>query len=180
MNNVQMITPIDALQFVEKELNIKLKGKRKKTNELVFARTVFYYICREHLGISFDRTGKTVGRNHATVLHSMKNILPHLKKMNPYAKLLLKIDKIFDFGGDVDRANEYMENLLENASKKLEEFDVLEENKILRQKIVDLEHKLNLIPKNNEIFELLERIPKSKNEEVEERLVRSLRLVYNA
>ena len=175
-----LVSPESALDFVEKELHIKIKGNRRKTNDLVFARTIFYYICREHLGLSSMKTGAMVQKDHATVLHSMSNILPQLKRINPYAKLLLKIDKIFEFDGDVRKVDVYFEQMLQKNADKLKELDVYEENRILKQKVIDLEHKLNLIPKNREIFELLERIPKRKKEEAEERMVRSLRLVYNA
>ena len=42
--------------------------------EYVFGRTLYYGICRKYTNYGYTAIGRAVGRNHATVLHSLKNL----------------------------------------------------------------------------------------------------------
>lgn len=47
---------------------------RKRTHELYQIRKIYYKLCRELIpDMSLNRTGKSIGRDHATVVHSLKS-----------------------------------------------------------------------------------------------------------
>ena len=179
MDNKKLITPQEALEFVENQLNIDLKKTRKKTNDMVFARTVFYYICREYLGIGSQKTGAFVNKDHATVLHSMKNILPQIKTINPYKRIIEKIDAMFSYE-EIKNKQQDESFSLELTAYKVENDALSKENRDLKLKIIELQEKLDLIPENVEILDLLKRMPRTKKEDAENRMLKSLRLAYNA
>jgi len=58
-------------EIVETETGIELKNKSRRT-ELVYTRAMYYNLCREYTLHSLDVIGKSVGKNHATVLHGLK------------------------------------------------------------------------------------------------------------
>ena len=81
-------------EFIEKELNVDLSLTRNKTNRYVFARCMAYYAFLDHMNMSFSASGEVYKKTHATVMHSYKNILPDLRKMPKYARVISKIDEI--------------------------------------------------------------------------------------
>jgi len=68
---------------LEQELQINLdhrrdNGKHLRRRDYVYARALYYGICREVTNLSLDQIGRTLGQNHATVLHSIKNVFSNL------------------------------------------------------------------------------------------------------
>lgn len=175
------LTKENAVEFVERELSIKIRSTiKKRQTEYVFARAMVYYICVEHLNMTYTSSGKLLKKTHATVLHSVKTILPQLVRTSPYGTLMNKIDKIFDLGGDLLEAEIYFERLKEIKVNEAKNLTIAEENKVLKDKLSIMERKMSFMPKNDEIYRLLEGMPKRKRDEAEESVLRSLRLVYNA
>ena len=64
--------------IVEKHTKLKL-SKATRQFDYVFARGCYYYLCRTFGEMSFGKISKTVGKNHATVMHSLKE-LPYIIK----------------------------------------------------------------------------------------------------
>ena len=67
----------EILSDVAKSLNLKtedvLGGKRRP--DLVLARQIAMYVCRKKLGLSYPELGRAFGgRDHSTVIHSIKKI----------------------------------------------------------------------------------------------------------
>lgn len=58
-------------EIVETETGINLNNKSRKT-ELVYTRAMYYNLCREYTLHSLEVIGKSVDKNHATVLHGLK------------------------------------------------------------------------------------------------------------
>jgi len=58
-------------EIVETETGIELNNKSRRT-ELVYTRAMYYNLCREYTLHSLDVIGKSVDKNHATVLHGLK------------------------------------------------------------------------------------------------------------
>lgn len=169
-----------VIDFVEKELDIKLRNVKTRTNDLVFARSIVYYVCIEHLNMTYKDSGKLFKKNHATVIHSVKKILPQLTGMRPYSGLILKIDKIFELGGDLYAADLYFQKMEEDSVENAKNLSTMEENKVLKQRVELLERRLSCLPKNDEIYHLLESMPKRKMNDAENRIIKSLRLALNA
>ncbi len=61
----------DILKLVEKETNLDVTKKTRK-REYVYARSVYFKICREKTLASFREIGELVGRDHASVIHGIK------------------------------------------------------------------------------------------------------------
>ena len=64
--------------IVEKHTNLELSTPTRQFN-YVFARSCYYYLCRSFGEMSFAKISKTVQKNHATVMHSLKE-LPYIIK----------------------------------------------------------------------------------------------------
>ena len=64
--------------IVEKHTNLKLSTPTRQFN-YVFARSCYYYLCRKFGLMSFAKISATVNKNHATVMHSLKE-LPYIIK----------------------------------------------------------------------------------------------------
>ena len=56
---------------------------------LVYQRAVYFKLCRDHTKYSLHEIGKTLGYDHATVLHSLKLFEKfELMERNEYIKIL--------------------------------------------------------------------------------------------
>ena len=69
MRNEKILKEIRSI--VEQECNLNLNNKTRK-REYVFARAVYYKLCREITNNSYDDIGKTLNKDHATVLHGVR------------------------------------------------------------------------------------------------------------
>ena len=58
---------------VEEELNIDLENICRR-REYVYARALYFGLCKELTKDSLDFIGSTLDKNHATVLHNINNI----------------------------------------------------------------------------------------------------------
>lgn len=181
-----METKEEALAFVEKELNIELKGVKKKSNELVFARAVYYYICREHLALSYADIGRPLEKHHATVLHSVRDIVPFIKTKQPYKGLIRRIDNIFDSIQAEKTASDVEFIDTEKIEVQIQLREKIRENEHLRQQLESLhaqygklEAKYSFITSQRDLKDIIDRIPKRKKEEMFNKMLTAARLVYN-
>ena len=70
------VTVDRILEKVSKKYGISIddiKG-RKRTKEIAFARHISIYIIRKLTGMSFPAIGKTLGRNHTTIMSSLDTV----------------------------------------------------------------------------------------------------------
>jgi len=58
-------------EIVETETGYNLTHPSRKT-ELVYTRAMYYNLCRQYTLHSLEVIGKSVNKNHATVLHGLK------------------------------------------------------------------------------------------------------------
>jgi len=65
---------------------IQLGGSNRK-QELVHIRRVIFVICRDQLGLSLEKAGDIVNRNHATVLSSVNKHYTEIYIYKDYKKL---------------------------------------------------------------------------------------------
>ncbi len=90
--------------LVEKHFNIDISNKSRKF-EYVFARACYYKICRDFGGYTYIKIAKTLNKNHATVLHALKELefmakhdKYYLKKYNSLmAKFNLNVFKTLNY-----------------------------------------------------------------------------------
>jgi Txe/YoeB family toxin of Txe-Axe toxin-antitoxin module len=71
--------------IVEYHFNLDISNKSRKF-EYVFARACYYKICRDFGGYSYKKIADTLNKNHATVLHALKE----LEFMAKHDKFFLK------------------------------------------------------------------------------------------
>ncbi len=112
---------------IEEELQIDLdrrtaRGKHLRRRDHVYARALYYGICREVTNLSLDEIGKTLDQNHATVLHSIKNVFSNLEfwsekfYVRTYNKVLSEVDPIKQALKDEKAKNKsYLQLLGQNA-----------------------------------------------------------------
>ena len=81
-------------EIVERETGHDLTQVSRKT-ELVYTRAMYYNLCREYTLHSLEAIGKSVGKNHATVLHGIKLYRDWIDQHEErYIQAYEKIDKL--------------------------------------------------------------------------------------
>tara|TARA_R100000734_G_C3314148_1_gene105649 strand:+ start:716 stop:1120 length:405 start_codon:yes stop_codon:yes gene_type:complete len=130
------------LKIVNKHFGFDIRFKTRKF-EYVFARACYYYICRNFGGFSFSKIGRSVYKNHATIIHGIKE-LPYMIKhdeacLNKYNSLISK----FDINMCIKQNNMSLETLVRDYNFLLMENDKLkkevEELKELIYKLADID-----------------------------------------
>jgi hypothetical protein len=130
-------------KFVENNLGIVL-SKNTREREYVEARALYFKLCRDFTSKSWFEIGKTLGKNHATVIHAVNNVYPVAQIDN---KRLDHLYSVFEKSSE--------SNSLKDASE-----DPYEDNLKLRSEIVRLSVQINQMKesmtKQQIIFEDLE------------------------
>ena len=104
----------EIIDFINSELKIDIR-KKKKTNQYVFARTVYYKLAKELTNLPISEIGRQVNKDHCSVLHNLKNFDEVVKR-----KELKKIyDTFKEFPLQEERTT-YTQALIQNESLKLE------------------------------------------------------------
>lgn len=62
----------DLADFVSNITELDIRKKTRK-HEYVMARLIYYYVAANYVKASMREIGECVGRNHATVVHSLSN-----------------------------------------------------------------------------------------------------------
>jgi hypothetical protein len=108
----------EIIDFINAELKIDIT-KKKKTNQYVFARTVYYKLAKELTNLPLEEIGRQVNKDHCSVLHSLKNFEEVVKR-----KELKKIyDTFKEFPIEEDRIT-YTEALNINEQLRLQLTDL--------------------------------------------------------
>jgi hypothetical protein len=116
---------------------------KSRKRDLVEKRMVLSYTLRKSLGMTYQQIGKSLDKNHASIIHSIKNIenflsvYPHIRRLYTISDEVLL---------------EHKENLIEfynspirtqiEREKKLVEI-LLDNNSMLKSKIKQLKNQLN-------------------------------------
>ena len=78
-------------QLIETELNIEINAKSRKRKN-VYARAIYFKICRDRTHLSLKELGDTLKLNHATELHGLNNVFPTFEIYNhDYMEVYSKI-----------------------------------------------------------------------------------------
>ena len=120
-------------ELVENNTNISIVTKNRK-REIVYARSIYYKLCKEHTRESLSTIGKTVKRDHATVLHGIKVFNEQISVYEDaieYYKVYEKINNIIrkenstklkDRNPGVYYRNKYANTLVELRKERSETF----------------------------------------------------------
>jgi len=101
-------------KLVERETGISLDSKERNRKN-VYARAIYFKICRDRTGLSLQQIGNTVNKHHASVLYSINNTFPELYK---YSKLFkCNYDNIIEDNSLIPLKEKY--NTLNKKYKKI-------------------------------------------------------------
>lgn len=133
--------------YVEGCLNVDLSFRTRK-RDAVYARAVYFKLCKEYTKLSLADIGASVNVDHATVLHGIKNVFPVVIEYDGYLR---------DVYQDYKFSNKHEpENIFENYSR------LLRENIELRTEIENVKEGIM----DRRFIDLYNDIPKSKKEDV--------------
>lgn len=110
-------------EFVENSLGINLM-RNTREREYVEARSLYFKLCRDFTSKSWSDMAKTLGKNHATAIHSVNNVYDVAERHNKRLKYLYEVFE--------RSAATHAED------KESEERDFYAENQSLRNKIMSL------------------------------------------
>tara|TARA_S200002703_G_scaffold21913_1_gene18605 strand:+ start:2681 stop:3085 length:405 start_codon:yes stop_codon:yes gene_type:complete len=127
-------------EVVEQETNEQLNVRNRK-REVVYARAIYFKLCKEHTRNSLTRIGKSVGKDHATVLHGIK-VFDHqidvYEDSIEYKNIFLKLDRIIRRKNKTTKKeldpNEYYRDKYKDALLNLRE--ARNEIRLLKKQIV--------------------------------------------
>ena len=121
------------------QVNPMLKSRKSSAIE---ARALIYILLRTHLELTYKQIGKVFNKNHATILHSVKE-WPYMVKYKP--KLLKLKEQIEEYWlNNVDFKPIPDKNYYEYKINTL-----VEQNNLLNLRIRLLEEKLTELKANN-------------------------------
>ena len=135
--------------IVEKHTNLKLSTPTRQFN-YVFARSCYYYLCRKFGEMSFAKISATLNKNHATVMHGLKE-LPYIVKHDSvcnsiFQKIVSEVKKDYF----VPKTKKTLDQLVTNHNY------YLLENGNLKNDIKRLESKIKkLTNKNKEMKRII-------------------------
>lgn len=102
----------EIIDFINTELNIDIT-KKKKTNEYVFARTVYYKLAKELTNLPISEIGRQVNKDHCSVLHNLRNFDEVIKRK--------ELKKIYDIVKEFplqEKRTTYTQALIQNEQLK--------------------------------------------------------------
>ena len=128
-----MITK-ELKNIIRRETNIDLENKETllcRDRDFIEARAMYYKLLRKYTNMTYTKIGKSVSKNHATILHACNNFDWWLKQdeglLNVYTKVK---EKFSDYLGyeKVDKKLEYnLERLFENYIDLKKQYEILKE-----------------------------------------------------
>ena len=129
--NPLSISLADIKHFVEAELKINISRNTRK-REYVYARAIFFKLCKEFLHQTLSNIGEFVGRDHASVIHGLYVfdviVLHNDSILNSYTKIRNKIfEETEDDLRKYNRENYYKikyEQLLEEHQELQKRYDL--------------------------------------------------------
>ncbi len=144
--------------YIENCLGINLSNRTRKRN-YVYARALYFKLCKEYTRLSLADIGSSVNMDHATVLHAINNVFPMVIQHDRHLSDLYE-DYRFSHKHDIESIFENYSRLLrENIELRNEIKDVKESEGLLDRRFVDL---YNEIPKQkiNDVCDKLDTIVK--------------------
>jgi hypothetical protein len=126
-----MITS-ELKRIIRNQTNIDLENEHTLTcrdRDFVEARAMYYKLLRQYTNMTYTKIGRSVSKNHATILHACNNFDWWLKQdeglLNVYTKIKEEFRKYLGYE-KADKKLEYnLERLLENYLELKKEYEEL-------------------------------------------------------
>jgi hypothetical protein len=128
-----MITS-ELKRIIKDETNIDLENEHTlicRDRDFVEARAMYYNLLRQYTNMTYTKIGKTVNKNHASVLHACNSFDYWLKQdeglLNVYTKIKEQFRKYLGYE-KADKKLEYnLERLLENYLELKKQYEQLKD-----------------------------------------------------
>jgi len=139
-----MINKLDVLvNLIQKETGLDIT-KKDRRREVTYARAVYCKIAKELIddgnSYSLSRVGRAINKDHATVIHNVKNIFPFAIKQKKYKILYnclqVLINEDFNEQSLQDRKLT-IENLLRGIEERDEKIQELKRENIRYNVVID-------------------------------------------
>ena len=128
---------IKEIVEIEPDSDLKVKSRQR---EIVYARSIYYKLCKTHTRATLSSIGKSVKKDHATVLHGLRlfdDVITKYEDAQDYKRIHGKLDRMFrnkstSIERFVDPLNYYREKYKETL---LELRKVRNENRMLKKQL---------------------------------------------
>tara|TARA_R110000787_G_scaffold235580_1_gene342273 strand:+ start:270 stop:734 length:465 start_codon:yes stop_codon:yes gene_type:complete len=130
MNKIKTLRQI--VNFVIRETGQNIR-KTTRLRDVSDARAVYYKIARETTHFSLDKIGESVGKHHASVIHSLKNVFPTVMLSNEACRVAYN-----KYHGIIEISDEDNFDEVEALRSRVEELEYeLEEHEQLFRQLSD-------------------------------------------
>lgn len=105
-------------EIVEFKFSANLNEK-SRSRYLVYTRAVYFKLCRKYTHLTLSAIGKTVGKDHATVLHGIRLYDEQVTRYSPFHKKVYKsIAK--KISGKIDMENLIYQSKINDLTEQIE------------------------------------------------------------
>lgn len=165
-----MENKLETLQkVIESRLDIKLKKNTRK-KEYIFARALFYALAYDGKRFTYTTIGKYMGKDHATVLHSIKNVFPQIMYNNKYKRVYDELSLIVGDGVDEKTLITHQDGIYNLYQEMQKKDDIIQ----------DLSLKLILAEKvNNRVAEVLRDLTPEETETLLDKMLLTSKVIRN-
>lgn len=165
-----MENKLETLQkVIESRLDIKLKKNTRK-KEYIFARALFYALAYDGKRFTYTTIGKYMGKDHATVLHSIKNVFPQIMFHNKYKSVYDELSLIVGDGIDEKTIMTHQDGIYNLYQEMQKKDDIIQ----------DLSLKLILAEKvNNRVVEVLKDLTPEETETLLDKMILTSKVIRN-
>ena len=148
------MTTKEIKELVEGELGYRINVNSRKRS-IVYGRAIYFKICKDRTNLSLKKIGETLNQDHATVLHSTKNIFPAFEMYNP---------KYMEIYNRIIATEEYI--------PKHQKLNILQEEHRKLQNRFKYLKRIKIDPKLRPLLETIQEIPEEQLPEAEYRIKR--------
>ena len=104
---------VSIKRIIENEIGERIDTKNRR-RDLTYARAVFCRTGRD-MGLSLSAIGKVINRDHATVLHTLRNVYPFAEKEVYYKRLYEVLKAVVDEGVQTEEVEDKFDTTKELA-----------------------------------------------------------------
>lgn len=91
------LTKEEILKVICRELEMdfdEVKNRKTRLREFVYVRQLYSYFCKKYTNYSLTKIGKFINKDHATIIHSIKQIKGYYDFNNVIKNDVDKIDNV--------------------------------------------------------------------------------------
>ena len=98
---------IDYIRSVVEEVTKQDIGRVCREHEVVLARNIYFHVVRSRTSLSYAEIGRSVGKDHASVIHGVKRINEWMSYdktvLSLYDSVIDALDEDYDYNLDLNK-----------------------------------------------------------------------------